>query len=57
MIQAFVPVEVRGQLSGVAALLPPYGFQGLNSGLQVWQLAPLLSELSHLTDSFLKGEF
>lgn len=38
------PVEVRGQLSGVISLLS-FAFQGLDSGYQGWEQAPLLSQL------------
>lgn len=37
--------EVRGRLSGIAALLQPYYVQGLlNIGCQAWQQAPFLVE-------------
>lgn len=40
-------VKVRGQLSGVAAILLVYGYWGLNSGYQACLQMPLPTELSH----------
>lgn len=36
--------EARGQLVGVSSFLPLCGFQGQNSGPQIRQQAPLLSQ-------------
>lgn len=38
---------IRDQLSGFSSLLPSDGAQASQSGYQVWQQAPLLTELSY----------
>lgn len=42
--------EVRGQLVSVSPLLPPFRFQGWNTGLQTWQQNPLPTKSSHQLD-------
>jgi hypothetical protein len=40
-------VKVRGPCTGIPSLLPPYGPQELNSGLQARRQVPLPTETSH----------
>lgn len=42
---------------GESVVFPACRSQGLDSGLQIWQLAPLPSEPSHLTASIFKKTF
>lgn len=42
---------------GESVVFPACRSQGLDSGLQIWQLAPLPSEPSHFTTSIFKKKF
>lgn len=40
-------IKIRVQLAGISPVFASCAFWGQNSGCQVWQQAPLTTELSH----------